>query len=137
MYSSGLITCTLSRRSMKRPCHELKEDLARHRLFLDRVSRPWKGPVLLCYVELTTTQRSINKEIAMSIGRICVSAVTLVTPQDSVQKAAERMHEHKVGTLVILNELRQPIGVLTDRDIVTRVVALGKDPVKTLVGEVM
>lgn len=73
----------------------------------------------------------------MSIGRICNRMVVLAGPQETAQAAAKRMLEHKVGTLLVLNDLRQPTGILTDRDLVTRVMAAGKDPQKMLVSEVM
>jgi len=42
-----------------------------------------------------------------------------------------------VGTLVVLNEAKHPVGVVTDRDLVRRVLARGSDPLRTTVGEVM
>jgi CBS domain-containing protein len=47
------------------------------------------------------------------------------------------MAERKVGTLVVLNRDDEPIGILTDRDLVLRVLAQGKDPRQTHVDEVM
>jgi CBS domain-containing protein len=51
--------------------------------------------------------------------------------------AAERMRDRTVGALVVLNDRRQPIGILTDRDITLRVVAAGRDPHDTTVEDVM
>ncbi len=73
----------------------------------------------------------------MSIGRICTREVDLAEVEESVWQAAERMHQRTVGTLVILNRENQPIGMLTDRDLVVRVLAAGRDPHGTLVGDVM
>ena len=73
----------------------------------------------------------------MSVGRICTRYVDLADAEEAVQAAARRMSERKVGTLVILNEATQPIGILTDRDLVIRVLALGQDPRQAQVGEVM
>jgi CBS domain-containing protein len=63
--------------------------------------------------------------------------VDLADLNESVQAAAERMHQHTVGVLVILNDTKQPIGIVTDRDLVIRVLAAGRDPYTTLVGHVM
>lgn len=73
----------------------------------------------------------------MSVGRICTRTVDLADAEETIQAAAERMHERKVGTLVILDGANKPIGILTDRDLAIRAVAQGKDPRQTRVGEVM
>ncbi len=73
----------------------------------------------------------------MSVGRICNRVVVLAGPHETAKIAAKRMLEHRVGTLLVLNDLRQPIGILTDRDLVTRVMAIGKDPEKVDVSDVM
>ena len=73
----------------------------------------------------------------MSIGRICRREVHLVDPSDTVQEAAHRMKVRAVGTLVAVDSKRHPVGVITDRDIVTRVVAPGLDGRQALVAEAM
>jgi CBS domain-containing protein len=73
----------------------------------------------------------------MSLGRICVREVDVAEPYESVQIAAERMHARNVGTLVILDEEKRPIGIITDRDLTLRVLAEGKDPYVTTVAEAM
>ncbi len=73
----------------------------------------------------------------MSVGRICVREVDLAAADESVVGAARRMGERRVGTLIILNDAQAPIGVVTDRDLVTRVLATGRDPQSTRVGEIM
>lgn len=73
----------------------------------------------------------------MSLRRICVRDVDLAEAHESVQMAAERMHARNVGTLVVVDEERVPIGIVTDRDMTLRVLAAGKDPYTTTVGEVM
>jgi len=47
------------------------------------------------------------------------------------------MRQRAVGTLVILNADRQPIGIITDRDLMERVVAEARDATNTLVGDIM
>lgn len=73
----------------------------------------------------------------MSVGRICSRDVDLAEPQETAQQAAGRMHSRKVGTLLVLDEAKRPIGILTDRDLAVRVVAEGRDPVQTTVQDVM
>jgi CBS domain-containing protein len=73
----------------------------------------------------------------MSAGRICVREVDTAEVSESVQAAADRMNSRNVGTLLVLNPLQQPLGIVTDRDLAVRVVAKGKDAFSTTVGDVM
>lgn len=73
----------------------------------------------------------------MSVGRICVRQVDIAKPRETAQEAAQRMFDRKVGTLVVVNDAREPIGIITDRDLSVRVVAQARDAAETLVEEVM
>ena len=73
----------------------------------------------------------------MSVGRICTRVVDLADQEETIQTAAQRLQERNVGTLVILDRRKKPVGILTDRDLVVRAMALGSDPRQTIVGEVM
>jgi CBS domain-containing protein len=48
--------------------------------------------------------------------------VATATAAESVHEAAKRMEENNVGCLVIVDEATKPLGIVTDRDIVTRAV---------------
>ena len=73
----------------------------------------------------------------MSIGDICVRDVDLAEPGETAWQAAVRMRQRAVGTLVIVNEARKPIGIVTDRDLTERVIADSRDPNETLMQDVM
>ncbi len=73
----------------------------------------------------------------MSVGRICVREVDTVEPDASVAAAAQRMLLRTVGTLVVVNKRNQVVGIVTDRDLVQRVLAKGVDPANTKVRVVM
>src|SRR5262245_10661220 len=73
----------------------------------------------------------------MSAGRICVREVDTAEVAESVQAAADRMNSRNVGTLLVLDPHEQPLGIITDRDLAVRVLAKGKDPFATTVGDVM
>lgn len=73
----------------------------------------------------------------MSVGRICTREVDLTHVDESVWQAAERMHQRAVGTLVVTDDDKKPIGIITDRDLVERVLAQALDPTGTTVGQVM
>ena len=73
----------------------------------------------------------------MSVGRICTREVDLADLDESVQVTAERMRTRNVGTLMVTDEEKRPIGIVTDRDLAMRVVAKGLDSASTLVSQVM
>ena len=73
----------------------------------------------------------------MTVGRFCVREVDLAARDETVQAAAQRMHARKVGTLVVVNQENQPIGIVTDRDLTVKVLAEGKDGTQMTVGDVM
>jgi CBS domain-containing protein len=53
--------------------------------------------------------------------------VAVVTEQDTVAHAARVMRDRRVGCLIVTRDGR-PSGLVTDRDLVVRVVAEGHDP---------
>jgi len=57
--------------------------------------------------------------------------------EESVRCIAERMHQRSVGALVVLNTAKTVVGIVTDRDLVVRALAAGKDADTTTVTEVM
>jgi len=73
----------------------------------------------------------------MSIGRICVREVWTAESGETIREAARRMVRHAVGSLVVLDDDKKPIGILTDRDAMTRCIADGLNPDTATVGELM
>ena len=73
----------------------------------------------------------------MTAGRICVRDVDLAESHESVQAAAARMHARNVGSLIVANAHKKPVGIVTDRDLVVKVLAHGRNPFQTTVGEIM
>jgi CBS domain-containing protein len=60
---------------------------------------------------------------------------TCIGENDSVLDAAKRLAEKDVGSLPICGEDDRLKGMLTDRDIVVKVLAQGKDPASVKAGE--
>ena len=58
------------------------------------------------------------------------------TSSDTVADAVRVMNEKKIGSLIV-TENRRVVGIFTERDVLSRVVAAGRDPRGTLVGAVM
>jgi CBS domain-containing protein len=73
----------------------------------------------------------------MAVGSICVRDVDTACADDSVAVAAERMHQRAVGALVVINNSNHVIGIVTDRDLVSRVLAKGRSPTETTIRDVM
>jgi CBS domain-containing protein len=61
------------------------------------------------------------------------------TAKQNVREAAEIMVKYDCGQIAIVDseDSLKPIGVITDRDITWRVVASGKSPEETSVGDAM
>src|SRR6185436_13767663 len=50
------------------------------------------------------------------------------TPETPLDEVAKLMRQHDCGEIPVIDPAEQPIGVVTDRDIVCRVIAEGKNP---------
>jgi CBS domain-containing protein len=66
-----------------------------------------------------------------------IKQVSCVSSRTSVLDASREMSTKNIGAVVVVSDDGKPIGMLTDRDVVLRVVCEGKDPVRTPVGDVM
>jgi CBS domain-containing protein len=64
------------------------------------------------------------------------SNVLSIGPDATVLEAADLMNQHKVGSLVVMDD-GGVVGMFTERDILTRVVVPRRDPGTTRVHEVM
>jgi CBS domain-containing protein len=76
----------------------------------------------------------------MNIGEISTVQTVYCKRDESVQGAALLMRKHHVGDLIVVEQAeseRIPVGIVTDRDIVVSVIALGLDPASLLVGDIM
>jgi len=67
---------------------------------------------------------------------VMVTNVVTVDIRVNIRKAVERMNNREIGCLVVL-EKGNFAGILTERDVLKRVVAEARNPDKTLVGDVM
>jgi len=76
----------------------------------------------------------------MPIGEICSREVVCAKRDATVKTAARLMREQHVGSIVVVEEpedKRIPTGIVTDRDIVVAVVAVGLDPEVIEIGDIM
>jgi CBS domain-containing protein len=73
--------------------------------------------------------------VAKTARDIMSSDCTCIGENDSVLDAAKRLAELNVGSMPICGEDDRLKGMLTDRDIVVKVLAQGKDPASVRAGE--
>lgn len=76
----------------------------------------------------------------MKIGEICNREVVFVHRDEDLITAAGLMRQYHVGDVVVVEERdgkRVPVGILTDRDLVVKVLARGLEPAHLKVVEVM
>ncbi|TNF55951.1 CBS domain-containing protein [bacterium] len=72
----------------------------------------------------------------MALKQLMIKDVTSLPTYATVLDAAKFMTDMNVGTVIVTVE-DIPSGLITDRDIVTKVLAQGKDPNTTKIEEVM
>ena len=58
-------------------------------------------------------------------------------PSATVREASQSMRDRRVGAVLVTEGDRSLVGIFTGRDAVHRVLAEGKDPTRTILGEVM
>jgi CBS domain-containing protein len=78
----------------------------------------------------------------MRAGELCIRDVVTATEDESITAAAQRMAEYRVGDLIVIRQhvetLAQPIGIVTDRDLVVEVLASPeRNPMTTTIADVM
>jgi CBS domain-containing protein len=73
--------------------------------------------------------------MATKMRDIMSPAPVSIAANEPVSAAARAMKEHSIGAVLIMVDGRLS-GLLTDRDIAVRVLAEGRDPVTTRVGEI-
>ena len=73
----------------------------------------------------------------MKTGDLCKRHVVTAMPEASLCDVSRLMRANHVGSVVIVDASRKPVGIITDRDIVVEVVAAELDPKAMRVDEVM
>jgi len=76
----------------------------------------------------------------MPIGEFCNREVVYATRETSILEAAQLMRRYHVGDLVVVDEAdgnREPVGIVTDRDIVIEIISQSLDFNEFSVGDIM
>ena len=80
---------------------------------------------------------SLNLTTKMLVREAMSSPVVSVEENEDIVQVANKMREQKVGAVIVLNATGNPVGIVTERDIVNRVVADGVDPNMVMASKVM
>lgn len=67
---------------------------------------------------------------------VMMKKVVTIKPSDTILTASVKMAENSIGALIIV-ENERPVGIITERDIVRKVIVVKKDPKTTKVSEIM
>ena len=70
------------------------------------------------------------------VKEIMTSSVDIISPRATTADAARKMKDLDVGAIPVCDG-ETLIGMITDRDLVLRVMAIGRDPVQALVSDAM
>lgn len=76
----------------------------------------------------------------MKVDEICTRHIRTIDLSSTLNDAGEQMRRHRIDALVVTEPLkgtRRPIGLITDRELVVALIALGPDSAATTVGDVV
>ena len=74
--------------------------------------------------------------MSLNVEDVMVDKVITIDANATVQEAVRIMNKHEIGCLiVVLNE--KPVGIITERDMLKRVLAKSVDPEKVKVSDIM
>ncbi len=76
------------------------------------------------------TEETITVGDAMTRGVICVDV------KDTIQDVAELMKKNDISSVMVTKD-GDGVGIITERDIITKIVAENKDPLRMAAGETM
>jgi len=74
--------------------------------------------------------------MSLKLEDVMVRTVVSVKGTMTIENAVKLMNDHGIGSLVVVDN-GKPAGIVTERDILTRVLLASNDPKKTKVGKIM
>lgn len=79
----------------------------------------------------------VEKYQTIKVGSVMSTDFSTVDPNSTIDEAVKIMNEKDTPMLVVCTKENFPVGIITERDIVIRVMGGGKKPSETLVEEIM
>ncbi|RJS78335.1 CBS domain-containing protein [Candidatus Bathyarchaeota archaeon] len=116
----------------------LKKSLKKRKFLLVKMLKP-------IYIGVRKNRRSVSllssdeKEegsLSLKVEDVMIKEVITIDENASVKEAAEVMNKFEIGCLIAIRE-GKAIGIITERDLLKRVVAEARDTTKTKVKDVM
>jgi len=77
----------------------------------------------------------MNTPVSALLAKKSIELLT-VSPETTVQKAVELMNRVRVGSVLVMDS-RTLVGIFTERDVMRKIVAEGRDATSVLVSELM
>jgi len=74
--------------------------------------------------------------VSLFVEEVMTENVITIKSSEPVKKAVELMEKHDIGCLVVENK-RKPIGIVTERDMLKRVLLQFRDPRMTRISDIM
>ena len=73
----------------------------------------------------------------MLVKDVMTSPVITISENSSINEVARLMDEHKIGSIVVTDDGGNPVGIITERDLVVRVLAKNVEPDRLTARDVM
>lgn len=74
--------------------------------------------------------------MSLKLADVMIEDVITVEEKATTKKAAELMNEHEIGCLIVVKK-GKPAGIVTERDMLKRILLESRDPEKIRVNEIM
>jgi len=74
--------------------------------------------------------------LSLNVEDVMVEGVVTIDADATVMKAVQLMNENEIGCLIVMRRGRA-VGIITERDLLKRVIAKSKNPKRTRVAEIM
>jgi len=78
-----------------------------------------------------------GNQIVTAIREIMSNRLQTIEESSSVQDAAKKMREKTISSLVVVNESKKPVGIITERDMVRKICANDSSSKKTSVKDIL
>jgi CBS domain-containing protein len=85
---------------------------------------------------LSEQKKEREREVTLKVEDVMVKEVITIDEDSTVKEAVEVMNKFEIGCLIAVRK-GKAMGILTERDLLKRIVAEGKDAAKTTVKEMM
>lgn len=96
------------------------------------------APTFLRHMFLMLDEYKVDQVVAMSlkVEDAMIDEVVTIEADATVKKAVELMNKHEIGCLIAVRS-GKAVGIVTERDMLSRVLGMSRDPERTKVSEIM